>query len=117
MSITIEKFSTCNTFFFERATRIRTEVFVNEQNVPAELEYDGLDNEAVHFLLFYEGMPCVTARYRAIDGKYKLERFATLKEYRGKNLGANLLHHILSDLTVKQKKSICTRKTAQWVFI
>jgi predicted GNAT family N-acyltransferase len=103
MNITIEKFSTCNAFFFETASKIRTEVFVKEQNVPADLEYDGLDNDAAHFLLFSDGIPCVTARYRNIDGKYKLERFATLKHFRGSKLGEKLLLHILSDLIPKKK--------------
>ncbi len=34
-----------------KAFEIRTTVFIEEQNVPTELEIDGLDSEAEHFVL------------------------------------------------------------------
>ena len=34
--------------------KIRFEVFVDEQNVPEELEIDGLDEEAKHVLAFID---------------------------------------------------------------
>jgi len=41
---------------------IRYEVFVDEQNVPEELEIDGLDGEAKHVLAFVDGLPIGTGR-------------------------------------------------------
>lgn len=104
MTITIEKFSTCNKNFFELACQIRTRVFVEEQNVPIEIEYDGLDDEAVHYLLFVDGKPAVCSRYRGVEGAYKLERFATLKEFRRKGLGAKVLLRMLEDIKPKGKE-------------
>ncbi len=104
MPTTIEKFSTCNKIFFEIACSIRTEVFVNEQHVPESIEYDGMDDESVHFLLFHAGKPIVTARCRTVENAYKLERFATLEPYRGKNFGKILLTFILDFLKPRKKK-------------
>ena len=41
---------------------IRHKVFVGEQNVPVELEIDGLDDEAKHALAFVDGVPIGTGR-------------------------------------------------------
>lgn len=104
MNIKIEKFSTCNKALFDIACKIRTTVFVEEQNVPVELEYDGFDDEAVHYLLFVDGKPAVTARYRGVKKAYKLERFATSKEFRNSGLGAKVLLKILFDIKLKGKE-------------
>jgi predicted GNAT family N-acyltransferase len=44
------------------AIAIRTEVFVDEQHVPPELEADEHDAQAVHLLAWYGGHPVGTAR-------------------------------------------------------
>jgi len=67
------------------------------------LEYDGCDDEAVHYLLFTDGKPAVTARYRIVNGSYKLERFATYSEFRGKGFGALVLNHFLDEVKDKNK--------------
>jgi len=63
---------------------IRYEVFVDEQNVPEELEIDGLDNEAKHVLAFVDGVPIGTGRILS-DGH--IGRVAVLKDYRGFGIG------------------------------
>jgi predicted GNAT family N-acyltransferase len=76
---------------------LRKAVFVEEQGVPAELEYTG-DETAHHFLATVEGRPCGTARWRKTAGGIKLERFAVLPEYRRMGVGAALLRAVLADL-------------------
>ena len=63
---------------------IRYEVFVDEQNVPEELEIDGLDGEAKHVLAFIDRVPIGTGRI-LIDGH--IGRVAVLKNYRGHGIG------------------------------
>ena len=63
---------------------IRYEVFVDEQNVPEELEIDGLDNEAKHVLAFVDEVPIGTGRILS-DGH--IGRLAVLKKYRGHGAG------------------------------
>lgn len=72
----------------EDLERIRQQVFVHEQGVPANLEWDGLEQDAQHFLAFYNKTPVGTARL--IQGN-KLTRMAVLKEYRKLGIASALL--------------------------
>jgi len=76
---------------------IRKKVFVEEQNCPAELEWE-YEEESVHFLAKFNGVPGGAARWRKTANGYKLERFAVLKEFRGKGLGQVLVAAVLNDL-------------------
>jgi len=80
------------------ATDIRKQVFVSEQKVPAELEYDGKDEEATHYLMYYTQTPIATARWRYTEKGVKLERFALLKDYRNQRLGKYLLEAVMKDV-------------------
>ena len=82
----------------EIAHNIRKEVFVEEQNVPIEDEYDEHEVYSTHFLAFYDGTPCGTARWRFTDFGIKLERFAVKKDFRDKKVGAAILKAVLADI-------------------
>jgi predicted GNAT family N-acyltransferase len=84
---------------FSKAMDIRKSVFVEEQKVPPELEYDGFENESHHYLLFYNDEPIATARWRKTEKGIKLERFAMLYEYRNKGVGSELLQRIMKDVS------------------
>ncbi len=71
---------------------IRYEVFVDEQNVPEELEIDGLDGEAKHVLAFVDGVPIGTGRI-LIDGH--IGRVAVLKNYRGHGIGKLIMKELI----------------------
>lgn len=81
----------------EKAFAIRRKVFVEEQNCPPELEWENED-ESIHFLAELNGEACGACRWRKTDQGYKLERFAVLKEYRGKRIGQALMAAALADL-------------------
>lgn len=87
----------------EDAFAIRRKVFVDEQHCPADLEYEN-DDVSTHFLAKYNGMPCGAARWRKTENGIKLERFAVLPEYRGKNIGTHLLRAVLDDVADKAGK-------------
>ncbi|GAA4425896.1 GNAT family N-acetyltransferase [Pontibacter saemangeumensis] len=80
------------------AFRIREQVFVAEQQVPRDAEYDQYENTAHHYLAIYHGVPCGAARWRATEKGVKLERFAVLPDYRNKNVGAQVLKAVLEDV-------------------
>jgi predicted GNAT family N-acyltransferase len=82
----------------EQVYSIREQVFVIEQQVPRDAEYDEHEQVAKHFLATYEGTPCGAARWRETDKGVKLERFAVLEPYRNKNVGAHLLQAVLHDI-------------------
>jgi predicted GNAT family N-acyltransferase len=81
----------------EKAFAIRNTVFVGEQNCPPELEREN-EELSTHFLATIDGIPVGACRWRKTDTGYKLERFAVLKEYRGKGVGQALVSAVLADL-------------------
>lgn len=85
----------------KEAFRIREVVFVQEQHVPAEEEYDEFEEICRHFLSLADGIPCGTARWRYTDKGIKLERFAVLKEFRTRKIGSALVQAILDDIKLQ----------------
>lgn len=77
---------------------IRERVFVVEQEVAREDEYDEFEDSSVHFLARADGKPAGTARWRFTDKGVKLERFAVDKPYRGKGVGAALVETVLKNV-------------------
>jgi predicted GNAT family N-acyltransferase len=73
------------------AHAIRRAVFMDEQGVSAEEEFDGLDDQALHLLAWIDGQAVGTARLRIVDGWGKFERIAVLQHFRGRNLGRDLV--------------------------
>jgi ElaA protein len=76
-----------------QALAIRIRVFVREQRVPAEIELDADDRQAVHFLALKSGKAVGAARIVLKRGKAKIGRMAVLKSHRGKGVGKALLKH------------------------
>jgi len=77
----------------EALARIRQRVFVQEQGVPPALEWDGLDQGALHLLAeSAAGEPIGTARLLA-DGH--IGRMAVLPEWRHHGVGSALLRELL----------------------
>ncbi|WP_407271019.1 GNAT family N-acetyltransferase [Radiobacillus sp. PE A8.2] len=70
---------------------VRNTVFVQEQNVPPELEIDDLEAEATHFVGYVDDQPIAAGRLRLVDDYGKLERICVLKEYRGLAYGQKLI--------------------------
>lgn len=66
---------------------IRTKVFIEEQKVSHEEEMDGTDTDAVHLVVYENGVPVATGRIIIQNGSFTLGRIAVLKEHRGKKLG------------------------------
>ena len=81
----------------ESSMAIRKRVFVEEQGIDPQLEREN-EEGAVYFLATMDNQPCAACRYRKTQKGYKLERFAVLKEFRGKRLGQALLAAVLGDI-------------------
>lgn len=83
----------------EDALDVRRRVFVHEQGVPENLEVDGEDDEATHFVAYVspdtEGTmdeAVGAARLREYDdGTAKVERVAVLEPRRGEGIGRDLM--------------------------
>ncbi len=101
--IKIEKFKTSDKEQFKTACSIRKKVFVVEQKVEPELEFDEFEDVCLHYLFYVNKKPIATARWRNIGDKIKLERFALLKEYRNSGYGSALLDEVLKDVKKENK--------------
>jgi len=93
----VKRFKSDNKILSEKALAIRYKVFVVEQGVDPELEYQH-DEEAQHYILCMGKKAIGTARWREIDGQIKLERFAVLPRFRSKGFGKIILLEILIDV-------------------
>jgi len=87
-----------------KAYSIRFEVFVVEQKVAIDLEFDEYEETSHHYLALSEkGEAIGTARWRVTQKGIKLERFAVLKSFRKKGVGYSLVKKVLQD--IKNQKS------------
>jgi len=79
----------------EHAQALRIEVFVVEQGVPVELEWDEADEVSMHAVAYDdEGQPVATGRLLP-DGH--IGRMAVRKSARGQGLGAAVLRALLEE--------------------
>ena len=78
---------------------IRQRVFIDEQKVPPELEWDDTDEIADHYLAVdRNNTPVATARlFSSLEETGYIGRMAVLPEYRGKGVGEALLRHLLNE--------------------
>ena len=82
---------------------IRQKVFVEEQNVPSDLEWDADDKQAIHVLGKEGNRPVACARI--VKSSY-LGRVAVLKDYRGHGWGGRLIRATEQYLTEKKKNRL-----------
>ena len=72
--------------------RVRNKVFIVEQKVPVELEFDEKDPVSSHVVAFIKQASIATGRI-ASDGK--IGRMAVLKEFRRKGVGTKILEKLI----------------------
>lgn len=87
--------------YLQQAFDIRIKVFVEEQGVSRDIEMDEYDEspEACHhFLMFEDGLPIATGRWKEYEpGTVKMQRIAVLKPKRGLGVGKYLLQEMEED--------------------
>ena len=81
---------------------IREQVFIQEQKVTPQLEWDGMDENAMHFLVFNDKAAIGCARAIVIKDHMQLGRMAVLKEYRGQGIGSALLEKAMTIAKLNQ---------------
>ena len=83
-------------------TMIREKVFIEEQKVTPQLEWDGIDEKAIHFLVYKDEKAIGCARALVIENHMQLGRMAILKEYRGEGIGSNLIEKAITTAKLNQ---------------
>ncbi len=88
----------------EALSIVRRKVFIEEQNVPQELEWDKFDSECNHILVTTDNnKPIATGRIKP-DGH--IGRMAVLKEYRNSGIGTMMLKGLIKEAKSKQLKKV-----------
>lgn len=76
----------------EVLAKIRREIFIEEQKVPEELEWDEHDESSTHFFVTSGQQVVAVARLKA-DGQ--IGRMGVLPDYRRQDIGSKLLDFVL----------------------
>ncbi|PWG00580.1 GNAT family N-acetyltransferase [Levilactobacillus bambusae] len=81
----------------QAALQIRRTVFIDEQGIDADLEFDGTDSDKKHYVGYENGRPVTTARVELTPTGWLVQRVATLPEDRHHGYSQQLLTQIISD--------------------
>lgn len=83
----------------EAATGIRRQVFVEEQHIPADMEWDSADSACLHALARnHFGVPLATGRLlEHVPGVAKIGRMAVLRPMRGTQIGRQVLDALMAE--------------------
>ncbi|MBN8489355.1 MAG: YbgC/FadM family acyl-CoA thioesterase [Burkholderiales bacterium] len=80
------------------AGAIRQQVFVQEQRIPADMEWDAADAACLHAVAFNRfGVPLATGRLlEHVPGVAKIGRMAVLRSMRGSQIGRQVLEALMA---------------------
>jgi len=89
------------------AFEVRREVFVEEQGISEDEEYDGYDRDALHIVVKDEERVVGTARIQFLtNNQAKIERMAILKPFRRKGIGRRMVAFLNEELRNKQIEKV-----------
>jgi len=77
------------------AAPIRFAIFVDEQNVPAGIELDDMDEKSLHAIAFDEAGKAIGTGRLLPEGR--IGRMAVVKEWRRRGVGAELLEALIAE--------------------
>ena len=97
---------------YQAAKMIRLAVFVDEQGIDPKLEFDPLDVTLVHYVGYVADEPVTTARLAPSGSTVKVQRVATLPEYRGQHFASELLRTILAAQPAGTEVTLNAQQTA-----
>ncbi len=86
--------ATCNDR--EAVFALRFEVFVDEQNVPREIELDDEDAHAIHIIAEEQGVAVGCARVILSNTEAHIGRLAVKKAYRSNGIGSQICRFIIN---------------------
>ena len=86
----------CTVELVAAADALRQEVFIDEQGVPYDEIFDGMNKDSVHFVIFDESTPIATARALNNNGSWRIGLVAVKKSSRGERLGNKVMHEVMN---------------------
>ncbi|WP_425259477.1 YbgC/FadM family acyl-CoA thioesterase [Rubrivivax sp. RP6-9] len=99
------------------AQALRTAVFVDEQQIPAELEWDAADANAVHAVAYNRfGLAVATGRWIDLDDSTaKIGRMAVAQPLRGSGVGGAVLRALMQSARDQGKQRVLLHAQASAV--
>jgi len=95
------------------AFAIRTEVFQDEQGVPADEEFDADDDVATHVLAEIAGAPVGTGRLVWAGAVARIGRMAVRRRYRRRGVGRALLATLMAEARTRPIERIVLHAQVQ----
>ncbi len=87
---------------------LRIEIFVKEQGVPEENEFDDYDMQVPHLVIFLDGEAVATGRVIPYgEDTVKIGRIAVKKDKRGLHLGEKIVFELLRKSKEDGAKTVC----------
>ena len=87
---------------------LRIEIFVKEQGVPEENEFDDYDRQVPHLVIFLDGEAVATGRvFPYVEDTVKIGRIAVIKDKRGFHLGEKIVLELLRKSKEDGAKTVC----------
>jgi predicted GNAT family N-acyltransferase len=74
---------------------LRRRVFIEEQKIAPEDEYEGDDGACIHAVLYENDLPVSTGRVKITKDDYVIGRVATLPGHRGKGLATAIMQALI----------------------
>ena len=100
----------------KEAFEVRRVVFVEEQGVDEDIEYDTLDYEALQMVVKKDDEIIGTARVRFLaEGEAKIERMAVLKPFRRRGIGSGMMSFLANELRMQHVERVVLH--AQYIVI
>ena len=103
MDIKLEGFVESNANYMRTALNLRYEIFTEEFGIDKYYEFDGLDKDATHYLMFVDMLPVGVARWRKVDNVLYIDRFGIQKNYRNKGFAFLFIKFIIEELLPAHK--------------
>lgn len=88
------KIVSCDSSEYRDAVFVRRRVFMDEQNVPEDLELDEFEETATHFVAYNEGEVVGAGRCRNVEGNCKVERICVMPSSRKHGVGQAIMRTI-----------------------
>jgi predicted GNAT family N-acyltransferase len=86
---------------------LRIAIFVNEQGVPEENEFDDYDLQVPHLVIFFNDEPVATGRFIPYgEDTVKIGRIAVKKDKRGLGLGEKIVLELLRKAKEEGAKTV-----------
>ncbi len=98
---------------YAQAMEVREHVFVEEQGIAKQKEFDGNDHCATHILALADGKPVGTMRIRYFNGFVKFERMCVLPAFRKTDISEQIMQkgmHFCAEKGYDKVYGVCKKE-------